>query len=101
MNNNIVNQLRNHQKMLQLQQDFLCNQGKKGFWFYNKPNDYLALVARYNEKTKHSKSGNDRFAILYTLLDGEVETIYNRHLVETEKTVALRRVWLALKNTYG
>ena len=45
-------------------------------------------------------SDADRFAILYILLDREVETIYNRHLADTDKSVALRHVWIKLKNTY-
>ena len=46
-------------------------------------------------------SDTDHFSILYTLLYGEAETIYNRHVAETDKTKALRCVWRALKMAYG
>ena len=71
MNNEILNQLRNNQNSIQLQQDFLCNQRKKGFRFRNNPEKYPALVMRYNEKTKHTMSDADHFTILYTLLEEE------------------------------
>ena len=56
---------------------------------------------KYNRKIKPNMSDTDHFVILYTLLDVEAETIRNRYLAETDKTVALRCVWLALKNTYS
>ena len=68
---------------IKLQQNFLRGQEKKDIRFRNNPVNYLALVTKYNENIKPNISDTDRFALLYTLLDGEAETIYNRHLAET------------------
>ena len=86
MNTEILIQLHNNKNSMQLQRDFLRNEGKKGFRFCNNPDNYLALVTKYNEKIKPTTSDTDQFAILYTLLDDEADTIYNRHLAETDKT---------------
>ena len=56
----------------------------------------------YKEKTqpKHL-TDNERFNILGSLLDGEAESVYNRYVYLTDKTLALERVWRSLKLTYG
>ena len=50
---------------------------------------------------KDTTSVAKRFKILYTLLGGEAETIYNRHIAETDKSAALRHVWRTLENSFG
>ena len=61
------------EEFVQLQQDFLQNQGKKGFRFQDNSENYPALVTKYNEKIKPDMSDTDKFALLYTLLNGERE----------------------------
>ena len=92
MNNELLTQLCNnqkslqlHQKSIKLQQDLLQSQGKRGFRFRDNPDNYPTLLTKYNEKIKPNMSDTDKFALLYTLLDDEAETIYNRHLAETDK----------------
>ena len=95
LNNEILQQLK-------LTQGFLHSQGKKGFRFRDNPDHYESLVTIYNEKTEHEHlNDTERFNILGSLLEGEAETLYNRHLSESDKTMALMRVWHGLKLTYG
>ena len=88
-------------QQVQLQQDFLKYQGKKGFRFRGNPDDYPALVTCYNEKTRNATADAKRFRILYTLLDGDAEIAYNRHISETNKSKALRGALHILENTFG
>ena len=60
------------------------------------------MVTIYKEKAGHEHlNDTERFNILGALLEGEAETLYNRHLSESNKTTALKRVWHSLKLTYG
>ena len=90
LNNEILQQLK-------LTQGFLHAQGKKGFSFLDKPDHYESLVTIYKEKTEHEHLNDTKcFNILGLLLDGEAEALYNRHLSEPNKTLALARpVWFA------
>ena len=86
LNNEILQQLK-------LTQGFLHAQGKKGFRFKDNPDHYESLVTIYKEKTGHEHlNDTERFNIFGTLLEGEAETLYNRHLSESNKTNALTRV---------
>ena len=60
------------------------------------------MVNIYKRKAGHEQlNDTECFNILGTLLEGEAETVYNRHLSESNKTTALTRVWRSLKLTYG
>ena len=50
-------------QQLQLQQDFLRNQGKEDFRFQGDPDDYPALLMKYAETTKNATSDEERFTI--------------------------------------
>ena len=43
-------------QQLQLQKDFLRNQGRKGFRFHRDSNDYPALLTKYEEKKENATS---------------------------------------------
>ena len=75
-----------------LQQDFLRNQGRKGFRFHGDVDDYPALLIKYEEKTKIGTSDEEHFNIRYTLLEGEPEKVYKRQLVIKDKLEALKSV---------
>ena len=50
---------------------------------------------------KHATSDEERFNILYTLLEGEPEKTYNRHLAIENKTEALKKLWRSLEDNFG
>ena len=86
LNNEILQQLK-------LTQGVLHSQVKKGFRFYDNSDHYEFLVMIYNGKTKHEHlNDTERFNILGSLLEGEAETLYNRHLSESDKTMELARL---------
>ena len=73
---------------------FLHSQGKKGFRFKDNPDHYESLVTIYKEKAGHEHlNDTERFNILGTLLEGEAETLHDRHLSESNKTTTLTWVW--------
>ena len=62
-------------------------------------NPWLPCIKK---KTEHEHlTDTERFNILGSLLEGESEALYNRHLYLPDKTLALARVWRSLKLTYG
>ena len=52
------------------------------------------------EKTKNATSDEERFIILYTLLEGEPKKAYSRHLATIDKLEALKDVWSSLRNNF-
>ena len=75
---------------------------EKSFWFKDNPNHYKSLVNIYKEKTRHEHlNDTERFNILVTLLKIEAKILYNRHFSESNKTIALTRVWRSFRLTYG
>ena len=87
---------------LKLTQGFLHAQRKRGVCVKDNPDHFEPLITVFKEKTelKHL-TDNERFNILGSLLDGESESVYNRYVYLTDKTLALERVWRSLKLTYG
>ena len=76
---------------MQLQQDFLWNQGRKGFKFLGDTDDLPCVTQRYAEKMKHATSDEEHFNILYMLLEGEPDKTYNGQLVIENKTEAQKK----------
>ena len=88
-------------QQLQLQQDFLRNQGRKGFRFRGDSNDYPALLTKYKKQIENATSDAEQFKILYMLLEGDPEKMYNRHISTKDKSEALKNVWQSLGDSFG
>ena len=88
-------------QQLQLQHDFLRNQSENASIFVATSTITQHCSRNTRKKNKNVTSDEERFTILYTLLEGAPEKPYNQHISKTDKSEALKEVWRDLKDNFG